>query len=171
MKITLPSIRHHAGFSLAEVTIATGITALALTTLLGLIPEGLNNIREAGNVAAETRITSHIIGAVSLAQWQDTTGQDLLVKLDQKRYYFDDQGVAIEDQEPGVELAYVAEVRVPERNVALPTDGEQAAGDFDPYLRRITVNVTNASNENFNFERAMPVAYRSHTTLIARTGK
>lgn len=171
MKITLSSLRRHAGFSLAEVTIATGITALALTTLLGLIPEGLNNIREAGNVAAETRITSHIIGAVSQVQWQDTAGQDLLVKLDQKRYYFDDQGVAIEDQQPGIDLAYVAEVRVPERNVALPTDGEQTAGIFDPYLRRITVNVTNAANENFNFERALPIAYRSHTTLIARTGK
>lgn len=171
MKITLPSLRRHAGFSLAEVTIATGITALALTTLLGLIPQGLNNIREAGNLAAETRITTHIIGAVSQARWQDTKGQDILVNFDQKRYYFDDQGVAIEEQEPGIELAYIAEVRVPDRNVALPTDGEKTAGDFDPYLRRITVNVTSGGNQNFNFERALPVAYRSHTTLIARTGK
>lgn len=166
-----------AGFSLAEVTIATGITALALTTLLGLIPEGLKNIKQAGDLAAETRITSHILGIVSQAKWQPTpaenqAGQDdpLQSLFDEKRYFFDDQGVAIESETPGPELAYVAQVRMPDKNVTLPASGELGSV-LDPYLRRVTVNVASVANENFDFVNALPMAYRSHTTLIARTGK
>lgn len=173
MKIRLPSIRRRSGFSLAEVTIATGITALALTTLLGLIPQGLNNIRQAGDLAAETRITTHIIGAVSMAKWQDAEGNDILARdFNTQRFYFDDQGVAIESETPGLDLAYVAEVTVPARDVTLPADGIPAAGDaVDPYLRRVTVKVASGANEGFDFNVALPIAYRSHTTLIARTGK
>lgn len=176
MKIpsSFPRFRR-AGFSLAEVTIATGITAMALTTLLGLIPEGLNNIKQAGDIAAETRITSHILGTVSQNKWQDAAGEDILALLyDHQRYYFDDQGVVIESDEPGAELAYVAEVRTPARDVRLSSDSEdssQAGATQDPYLRRVTVKVASVANQNFDFERALPTAYRTHTTLIARTGK
>lgn len=171
MNFRLPRLRRlRAGFSLAEVTLATGITAMALTTLLGLIPQGLTNIKRAGDLAAEARITEHILGAVAQGRWQDTTGGDYLqLAFDHRRFFFDDQGVAIESDEPGPELAYVAEVRVPARDVRLP-GGEPAAG-HDPHLRRVTVLVASVANERFDFDRVLPVAYRSHTTLIARTGK
>lgn len=178
MKFKLPSVSRRSGFSLAEVTVATGITALALTTLLGLIPQGLNNIKQAGDLAAESRITAHIFGEVSQAKWQKNAAgtsassssaeDDLTNDFDKRRYYFDDQGVAIAD--PGdITLAYVAEVRVPKPDITLPAD---VASDVeDPYLRRVTVNVASVANEGFNFATALPMAYRSHTTLIARMGK
>ncbi len=166
--------RRQDGFSLAEVTIATGITAVALSTLLGLIPQGLTNIRQAGELAAESRITTHILGAVTQSRWQSQAGVDTLATtFDRRRYFFDDQGIAIESESPGPDLAYVAEVRVPDKDVLLPTSGATAeSGDpNDPYLRRVTVKVASIANEDFNFDRALPLAYRSHTTLIARTGK
>ncbi len=162
------------GFSLVEVTLASGITALALTTLLGLIPQGLTNIKEAGNLAAETRITTHIVGSISQAPWQDENGQDILApEFNTRRYFFDDQGVAIEGEEPGADLAYVAVVHVPARDVTLTADAAAAAddSDVDPYLRRITVKVTSVANKDFDFEHALPMAYRTHTTLIARVGQ
>ena len=174
MKIRIPVIRPRTGFSLAEVTIASGITAVALSTLLGLIPEGLNNIKEAGNLAAETRITGHILGAISQAKWQNGQGEDILAPaFDRQRYYFDDQGIAIEAEEPDPHLAYVAEVQVPTRDVALPADAAPAEEEsaFDPYLRRVTVKVASVANERFDFDRALPIVYRSHTTIIARNGK
>lgn len=174
MKIPAFSRSLRRGFSLVEVTLASGITALALTTLLGLIPHGLNNVKEAGNLAAETRITTHVLGSVSQARWQNGSGEDILAPaFDQQRYYFDDQGVVLETDEPGPELAYVAEVRVPARDVSLPADAspqEEEAG-IDPYLRRVTVKVASVANESFDFDRALPMAYRTHTMLIARTGK
>lgn len=174
MKIKLPIAKHfRPGFSLAEVTIATGITALALSTLLGVIPTGLKNIREAGGLAAETRITSHLVGVVSQAKWQNSNGEDLLGStFHERRYFFDDQGIAIESEEPGIDLAYVAEVSVPQSDVNLPADS--AASDdeaIDPYLRRVTVKVANTASKNFNFDRVLPMAYSKHTTLIARTGE
>lgn len=174
MKMNIAPPRRRSGFSLAEVTVATGVMALALTTLLGLIPHGLNNIREAGNLAAENHITSHILGTLSQAKWQGAGGEDLLVPTyDQQRYYFDDQGILIESKEPGMDLAYVAEVRVPTHDVNLPESAAPEGGEapVDPYLRRVTVKVASVANENFDFDRALPIAYRSHTTLIARTGK
>ncbi|TDU81495.1 uncharacterized protein (TIGR02598 family) [Prosthecobacter fusiformis] len=173
MKISPTSLRsRRSGFSLAEVTIATGITALAMTTLLGLIPEGLNNIRQAGDLAAETQITNHLFGAVTQAKWHNAVGEDLLAPaFDQQRYFFDDQGVAIEAENPGMDLAYIAEVSVPPADVPLTADSTATNEDYDPYLRRVTVRVTNAANPNFDFDRALPVTYRTHTTLIARTGK
>ncbi|SKA90465.1 Verru_Chthon cassette protein B [Prosthecobacter debontii] len=174
MKIKLPLQKiRRSGFSLAEVTIATGITALALSTLLGIIPEGLKNIRDAGGLAAETRITSHLLGVVSQAEWETHTGEDLLSSsFHEKRYFFDDQGIAIEGGDPGLDLAYVAEVKIPRSDVNLSADVTAAEDDaIDPYLRRVTVKVANTGSKNFNFDRVLPMAYRQHTTLIARTGK
>lgn len=174
IKKSFPKYRLRSGFSLVEVTLATGVMAMALSTLLGLVPRGLMNIKEAGDIAAETRITSHILGSVSQARWQDTAGSDLLEPaFDHRRYYFDDQGIAIESDEPGPDLAYVAEVRVPRQDVTLPASGAATDGSDrnDPYLRRVTVKVATVADAQFNFDRVLPLAYRAHSTLIARTGK
>ena len=176
MKIfTQPLLRRRfkAGFSLAEVSIATGVAALALTTLLGLIPHGITDIKMAGDIAAETRIADHILGTLTQARWQDASGRDLLsTKFDQHRYYFDEQGVELEeDQAQGTDLAYVAQVRVPPQNVNLPGPAEAGSQPalVDPYLRKVTVKFTSVPRADFDFDHALPIAFRSQTTLIART--
>jgi len=65
----------------------------------------------------------------------------------------------------------VAEVSVPGLDVSLadkPADDAAAGGD--PYLRRVTFKVASVPRESFDFDHALPAAYRSRTTLIARTG-
>ncbi len=159
--------RLRQGFSLAEVTIATGITAVAMTTLLGLIPQGLSNIKEAGDLSAHSRIARHVFGTLALESWKDASGADTLsYRNDRRRFFFNDQAALIEDDEPSeLEVAYVAELLVPEEDVTLP-----AASGADPFLRRVTVRVAGVPLRDFDFDRAPRLAYRSQSTVLARTG-
>ena len=62
MKTTLTSRKYRPqGFSLAEVTLALAIAAFGITTVLSLLPQGLSNMRKAGDVAAASRISQHIL--------------------------------------------------------------------------------------------------------------
>ncbi len=155
------------GFSLAEVTIATGITAVAMTTLLGLIPQGLSQLREAGELSAQGRICRHVFGSLADAEWRGAAGGDAFSQNhDRRRFYFNDQAALIEKESPGeLEVAYVAEVLAPDPNVSLP-----AASKSEPHLRRVTVRVAAVPDPAFDFDRAPRLAYRSQSTLIARTG-
>jgi uncharacterized protein (TIGR02598 family) len=159
--------RLQKGFSLVEVTIATGITAVAMTTLLGLIPHGLGNLREAGELGAHSRIARHIFGTLANETWRDASGADALsYRHDRRRFIFNDQASVIESERPDdLEVAYVAEVLIPEQDLTLP-----AANVSDPFLRRVTVRVATVPNAEFDFDSAPRLAYRSQSTLIARTG-
>ncbi len=169
-----------SGFSLVEVTLATGITAIAITSVLGLVPQGLANVREAGNLHAGSHITRHLLGSMSQSPWAAATGQDTLaLRFNNKRFYFDDQGIELAATEARTSgwLAYVAEVKVPPNDVVLPSSGTgtsstaQAGPVNDPYLRRVTVRVASVGDPDFDFENGPRLAVRSHTTLIARAGR
>jgi uncharacterized protein (TIGR02598 family) len=167
-RLTFFRKRYLFGFSLAEVTIATGITAIAMTTLLGLIPQGLQNIKESGDLAAQSRISRHLFGVLAQESWQDSSGSDTLsYNFDRQRYYFNDQAMLIEDERPDeLEVAYVAELLVSDDDFVLPT-----ATASDPFLRRVTVRVANVPQLDFDFENAPRLAYRSQSTVLARSGQ
>ncbi|MES2597707.1 MAG: Verru_Chthon cassette protein B [Verrucomicrobiota bacterium] len=184
MKLLRPSFRQkiarrlRSGFSLVEVTLATGITAIAITSVLGLVPQGLSNVREAGNLNAQSHITRHLLGSLSQSPWQSNAGQDVLAqRFNNKRFFFDDQGIEIPAAEAGSSgwVAYVAQVKVPPQDVVLPSSGtassSQPAAVNDPYLRRVTVKVASVGDPEFDFENGPRLAIRSHTTLIARAGR
>jgi uncharacterized protein (TIGR02598 family) len=50
-----------SGFSLVEVTIATGIAAFGIITLLGLLPSGMKMFRDAMNVTVSAQIAQRLI--------------------------------------------------------------------------------------------------------------
>ncbi len=52
----------HGGFSLVEVTIALGIVSFAFVTLLGLMPVGLNVMRQAMDSTTEGMIVQQLSG-------------------------------------------------------------------------------------------------------------
>ena len=56
-------------------------------------------------------------------------------------------------------------------SIDYPATAEGSETKADPHLRRVTVLLASVANEKFDFDRAAPIAYRSRTTLIARTGK
>ncbi len=159
-RITLRKLRSH-GFSLPEVTIALGIAAFGITTVLGLLPQGLNNIRKAGDVTAASRISQHILGAIDQTAPQGTQPP--------RRYYFDAYAVPVDPAgRKKDEIAYVAEVGAPAADLQLPGSTAQAN---DAFLQRIVVRLKQTPAIDYNFEQANPASYKLYSHVIAKTGK
>jgi uncharacterized protein (TIGR02598 family) len=159
------------GFSLPEATISIGIAALGLTSALGFLPQSMQTLKKAGDIATETRITQQILSSISNAEWVDAAGKDVLTsEYKGKRYYFDDLAVELDAKTPGDWVSYVAEVEVPEADVALPSTGK-ASTVSDPYLRRVVVKVGNITTTNFDFDAAPAAAYRTYASVVSRSGK
>ncbi len=64
MRTLLPNaVRPRAcGFSLVEIVLAIGITSFALIATLGLLPVGLNSLRESSTQTAVANISQYIRG-------------------------------------------------------------------------------------------------------------
>ena len=160
MKTTLTSRKYRPqGFSLAEVTLALAIAAFGITTVLSLLPQGLSNMRKAGDVAAASRISQHILGSL------DTTPP---APETTRRFYFDAYAVPVDPAgRTKDDIAYVAEVVPATSQVRLPgTTAEEEA-----FLRRVNVRLKQTAAVDYNFTEASPAAYQLYTHVIARTGK
>lgn len=159
------------GFSLPEVTLAVAISGLGLTSILGLVPQSLETLKKAGNIAIESRINQHVIASVSAAEWTDTQGSDLLgTAFNSRRFYFDDVAVPLDPKNPGDQVTYVAEVEVPATDVVL-SSGSSDKPAADPFLRRVKVKLANVATKDFDFNHARPGAYRTYSSLVARAGR
>ncbi len=148
------------GFSLVEVTLALAIAAFGITTIMGLLPHGLNNVRTAGEVTAASRISQHILG--SLDQSQTTSAQQ------NQRYYFDSYAVPVDPTGRARDaIAFVAEVSPPATDVLLPGN----TGLNDAFLRRVTVKLKQTPVADFDFTAALPDTYKRYSYVVAKTGK
>ena len=152
------------GFSLAEVTIAVGITALGIVALLGLMPQGLDMARRTTEIAAEARILQQLTNELQQEQWTNldtynSTGQG------GSRFY-DDQGIEVTTNRSF--LSYVVRIEVPEANVVLPTNGTTQT-EF--YLRRVIIKIAATNQEGFDFTEANRRNFRTFPVLIANTNQ
>lgn len=165
MKLPLRQHRRRAGFSLIEVTIALGISALGITSILGMLPQGMGNLKKASDLAAETRISQYIISEVTQAQWQDKSGGDLLsYSYNGKRYYFDDMAQVLDARDPGPNVSYVAQAFISTQGVSIP------GGKVDPYLRRLTVKMKNTTQRDFDFDSAEARQFHLQSAIVTRSG-
>lgn len=89
------------GFSLVEVTIAMAIAAVALVTLLGMIPQGMNTMIEATDQAIEGRIQQQVLNEIQLTPFDDGAGASLLTKFRNLEIYYDAQGEELGDSAGG----------------------------------------------------------------------
>ncbi len=170
MKTTLkPHLR--AGFTLIETTIALGIAIMGITSVLGLLPQCLEQLNKAGDYTAEARITQQITSAISQADWQDASGADALAfTFNGRRYFYDNlaQEVGRSGTDGALDaasLSYVAEVRVDGTGYTVP------GGSADPNLRRIRIRVKNTPVANVDFDNLDARTYRTFSTLISKTGR
>jgi uncharacterized protein (TIGR02598 family) len=83
---THPSISRR-GFSLVEVAVALGLMSFVITGLLGLVPIGLNTIRDAKNDSTRAEIIK------SVANTAQQTDFSLLGTLNGTKYQFDNNGM------------------------------------------------------------------------------
>ncbi|MEM9017982.1 MAG: Verru_Chthon cassette protein B [Verrucomicrobiota bacterium] len=84
----------NSAFSLVEVTIAMAIAAVALVSLIGLLPQGMSTMREAGDEAIEARIHQQVLNELQMTPFGGPSLDGL------KRYrgleiFYDDQGEEI----------------------------------------------------------------------------
>ncbi len=158
--------RPDSGFSLVEVTIAMAIAAVAVATLMGLIPQGITTMREAGDEAIIGRIHQQILNELQMADF------DALDTYNNMEVYFDDQGEELSDsknqgaaqderKKGAFAHVYTARISVPAQGNSMPPSvgGAGFAGvSFDnkvtvnPLLRSVIIEVAAVAGLGGDFD-------------------
>ncbi|NDC39690.1 MAG: Verru_Chthon cassette protein B [Proteobacteria bacterium] len=152
-----PWRRSRKGFSLAEVAIAVAIAALGITTLIGVLPAGLDNLRQAGESVAVSRICQQMINEVQSADWGTSEaspiGWSRLRLYDKQLRYFDTEGTPITNpSDYDMNLAFVAQFEFPVVVVDFP--GAAAINSMRPDVKRLVVHVAVTTRPNFDFQNS-----------------
>lgn len=195
MRIFRQSIVSHnfgaSGFSLVEVTLAIGITAVALVSLMGMIPRGMKTLQKAADQAVMGRIHQQILGELQLTPWESESGQAPLDSFDGAVRFYDDQGIELaQSDKGGIDHIYTAKISLPRIGSKLPnsvgggthqgvvTPGASKGGVRIETVRLAIVEITSNVDPNFlqnpgsgfdglNYANAVSV-YR---TMVARMGQ
>jgi len=123
------------GFSLVENTLALGILAFALISLMGLIPLGLDNFQSAKSQSVEIEIMK-VVSAIA----QQTPYDQMTAAMSGKTLYFGENGLEVDADDP--ERIYAAVMQITP-NVVLPA--KSGTGSFTlPGLSTINVRVVQA---------------------------
>lgn len=111
-----------AGFSLVEVTLAIGITAVALVSLMGMIPKGMRTLQKATDQAVMGRIHQQVLGEINITPWESPDGGNSpLEQFDGSIRIYDDQGIELPEREMGEkEHIYTARISIPAVGDKLP---------------------------------------------------
>lgn len=180
------------GFSLIEVTIAMAIAAVALVTLLGLIPQGMNTMREAGDQAIQGRIHQQLLNEIQMTPFEDSTGKSLIDIYDKMEFYYDGQGEEIsdsreqgsvpEDRKKGsFAHIYSARVTFPDKGNAPASVGGAAFSGYsfdglepNKFVRPVIVEVAAVSGlgDNFDWDSAdsRPLI-SSYQSIVVKMGQ
>jgi len=91
-------VRSARGFTLIEVTLAVGISSIALVGLLAMIPQGVMTMKRATDTAIEARIHQLLVAEIAQTDWQHRGKYDYRAPGSDVRFY-DEQGIQISEQE------------------------------------------------------------------------
>lgn len=142
-------------FTLAEVTLALGITAIGMIALIGLIPSGLESLRQSSALVAEAKIVQAIVADY---QTGDRTGRAEGLRLEDRTYHFDASGIRVQASDPW--RHYTARARVVEEQ--LPVSGDH---ETNKYLQRLQIRITDHHDPAAAF--ADPQLHKEHGTIVA----
>lgn len=87
---TCPKPNRPRGFTLVEIVMSLGIISFGLVALLGLIPTGLDTLRESRTTTLYTEIAKTIANAA-----QQTDFTQITNTFDGKKFYFDNEGISV----------------------------------------------------------------------------
>lgn len=141
------------GFTLAEITLSVGIAAVCLLPLLGLMPYGLDSLRQSANRQAEARMTQTVVSSYQMATWvsQNASGSREIV-LQDKTFFFDQTGTELSSASDP-ERMYVVQAKVLEEP-DINKDPTRLKGDSsrNPYLRVLRLRFTDRPDHATAFQ-------------------
>lgn len=144
-----------AGFSLVEVALAVAIAALAIITLLGLLPQGLEMSRKTALLSTNNSILEQIVRNLENVQWTTIPATGTATK------YFTDQGLEVGSDSK--EISFVSQIDYAQQ-ASLPLNETD-----EPYLRRVVIKVASSSNPSFTFDPGNKISYVVFNHLIAKS--
>ncbi|WP_395751896.1 Verru_Chthon cassette protein B [Prosthecobacter sp.] len=144
-----------AGFSLVEVALAVAIAALAIITLLGLLPQGLEMSRKTALLNTNSSILEQIIRNLENMKWSDIPTSGVTTK------YYSDQGLEVTSDSK--EISFVAEIDY-SKQATLPQ-----SETLEPYLNRVIIRVATSSSPTFKFGTDNRMSYSVFNHLIAKS--
>lgn len=150
--------RLRGAFSLVETVLALGIMGLAITALLGLLPQGIEMSRKAANAAAETRIVDTILGQLNSLPWTAVEAQN------KKELHFDDQGVEVDGTGDMSQSTYFTRILVATGAAGLILP-KASAGDSQ--MRRVQIQIVQTPLLRFNFDSAPSKSYTTVPVVLA----
>ena len=152
--------RRRSGFSLIEVTIAMAIVAVAVVSLLGMLPRGMQTMQQAGDQAIFGRIHQQILSELQLTSWEMTPGVTQIVDdFDGQIRFYDDQGVEVDGTDDRMQV-YAARVHVPP--IGSGTRPDSIGGGAFPQMmvgnepssdvRTVLVEIAPSASADFDFD-------------------
>ncbi len=167
----------HRGFSLIEVTIAMAIAAVGVISLLGLIPQGMGTMRDAGDQAIMGRIHQQVLNELQMTPFETPGGgASPLDSFHWVEFYYDAQGEELSDslnqgsvsenkKKGSFPHIYSARVSIPSpdgsKSAPKSVGGARFSGfsfsgdsEANPFVRPVIVEVAavGGAGANFDFE-------------------
>jgi uncharacterized protein (TIGR02598 family) len=171
-------------FSLIEVTIAMAIAAVALVTIMGMIPQGMSTMREAGDEAITARIHQQILNELQMADFA------ALDDYNDREFFYDGQGEEIGNNMSGgssakgsLEHIYSAKVTIPNTSGGmLPETVGNSTFDgvsfdkkksYTDLVRPIIIEVAAVAGLGANFEWTLDNRHmiRTYQTMVVKMGR
>lgn len=119
------------GFTLIEVVVAVGIVATVFVALMGMLPIGIDTMRDASEVTMRAQIAQKLIGEIQLAEWRPDggSGDAVILNYDGEKRFYDEFGNRTPGESGGL---YTALIEVNPDPVILPNTVE--GNEFMKYV-------------------------------------
>ena len=172
------------------------IAAVAIVTLLGLIPQGMETMREAGDQAIMGRIQQQVLNELQLTPFEDSKGNSLLDEYNGLVIFYDPQGEELGDSkndtgdgiEGSFEHIYSAKITIVDKDGGKAPDSVGGANhmgftftaggvtdeDMNQYVRPVIIEVAAVGGlgKEFKWEDEENEGLIStFRTLIVKTGQ
>lgn len=170
---------------MVEVTLAIGITAVALVSLMGMLPKGMQTLQKANDQAIMGRIHQQLLGELQLTPWESASGGDSPIDaFNGMTRIYDDQGIELPANRMGeFEHVYTARITIPRAGggtptsvgggtfvgVKVPGEEELDEGSPDDHMRLVLVEVTSVVDPDF--DTIDPRNVETYRTVIAKMGQ
>jgi uncharacterized protein (TIGR02598 family) len=122
------------GFSLVEVTLAMGLVSFSLVGLMGMLPVGLSNLREAMELQTQARIAQQLAAELQLLPFAEVSGGSYQSSFPR---HYDEEGSSVTATEAiyTVTADALAAVELP-------------GGASNPEIRRLTFGIQKKTSPN-----------------------